>query len=461
MSLDEPRCSLNGGSLRRWLEEAIADSNAALPPNPAAPTNAKDTAGASVGDIHNESNSHVRKLVTVRRITTLVAINKTHQVASIDGWKVVVERAKGFVEGNLVVFLEVDSFLPAHTQFDDLFAEVGGLVSFGDHEGYRVGTSTWTDWRKSKITSQGHIYRLGHFPHIERELRALRLERSNTHNDGRFADFIRGVDFSDMLGVKKWDNGPDTTATGTTGADTGPTSNPKIPSFIRKTTIERVQNCPNLFIKPKYRRQIFQESVKMDGVSTTIYFIPSSSRHFSSLPPLPPASSHPTNTALQHAHHPNGRFGVCSRNYNLVPHHPSPPASQTLYWTAALAADLHRTLPARNQALAVQAELVGATVQGNPYGYPPGAHELLVYSVFDIAAQTRWPPREVEAFARCAGVRHVPVVGYHTVTSVAGSHGEILARAEGRAGEEGLVWKNCTDGRWFKVLSGRWILERG
>ena len=37
------------------------------------------------------------------------------------------------------------------------------------------------------------------------------------------------------------------------------TSHTKPPNCITKTDKKRVQECPNLFLKPKYERQIYQQ----------------------------------------------------------------------------------------------------------------------------------------------------------------------------------------------------------
>lgn len=73
----------------------------------------------------------------------------------------------------------------------------------------------------------------------------------------------------------------------------------------------------------------------------------------------------------------------------------------------------------------------------------------------------RWHPREVESFAAEHGLEHVPVLGYRTVREVARHHEDLQVRADLKDGE-GLVFKSCAvDGRWFKVLSSRWIMEKG
>ncbi|KAK3903108.1 hypothetical protein C8A05DRAFT_14905 [Staphylotrichum tortipilum] len=503
MSPDETRARPSRFDLRGWLEAAILSSNATLPPTPprstksgsstkagsssAQSSSAQSSSAQSISAQSNSASSsafstspasHSRKLATVRLVTAVKPINRTHSVATVDGWKVVVPKAKHFVQGHYVLFFEVDAFLPCRSPFAEHFAEAGSRTIFDGDEGYRVGTSAWTDWQGNEIISQGHICHVTLFPSISD--RACDLHwKHRARPEETIAAIIRDIDFSAELGIQKWEAFPDPPPlTDPTVATDILTANTRTPSFIPKTDTERVQNCPNLFTKPKYSRHIFQESLKMDGSTITIYFIPRTSPIFSTLPDLPPISPgtapNPGFGFLKHAIHPTGRLGVCSRKQDLLPHLLTPTSSSsaanhTPFWTATIAADLHKLLPALNQPIAIQAELVGDKVQGNPYTYPPGKHELFVFSISLLlsagkngapAAARRWDPREVEAFAEEHGLKHVPVLGYRVITSIARHHEDLITRAELKKGE-GLVFKNCVDGRWFKVLSNGWIIEKG
>ncbi|KAK3956644.1 hypothetical protein QBC32DRAFT_330554 [Pseudoneurospora amorphoporcata] len=275
------------------------------------------------------------------------------------------------------------------------------------------------------------------------------------------------VDYSAVLGAMKWDPHGESKSTGGSGgnarskSDNTPTPIVKKPSFIQKTDSERVQNCLNLFIKPKYKNIVYQESVKIDGASMTCYFVPKQSKYFKQL-----HNPHPGPLSAAQSVFETGRFGICSKIVDL------PFSEDCPYWAAAIAnnmgallENLHKEktgLGSRGGALAIQGELVGPTISGNHYGLPSiSSPSFTVYSVWDIEAQNRWDPRVVQKFCSTHGLSHVEVLGYHKVTDIAGSHADLIARANGRQGE-GLVFKSCAgDGRWFKVLSDRWITERG
>jgi hypothetical protein len=527
-----------GAALCAWLQEAIISADAALPLNPPGTAdtgnahngNADTGKEASVSEtvvasskaeaeipaesaiVRAEVPNHNRKLATVRRITAVMEVDDKHDVVTIDGWRVVTDKAEKFVCGEYALFFEVDSFLVAGSEFEEWFVDIGQPITFNGETGYRVGTSVWTDKYGDKIFSQGHVFRLADFPEIDDKVCDLHWEHVE-ETEEKFADFLRDIDFTEEFGVKKWESFPeivpetadipaveaekmetpaekmetlmsedikgpnaenekapkaeDTKArmpvpkTNVNGRSIA-TSNPKPPNFIIKADMERVQNCPNLFTKPKYQNFLFQESVKMDGANMSVYFVRNDSAI--NIPVLPNPDRTNKQTFLKYALHPNGRLGVCTRAQDLLPHLiPSPTVpSHTHYWTATLAAQLHLILPAVNRNLAIQAELVGASIQGNPYNHPAGFHELHVFAITEFTACTskRWHPRKVETFARDHGLKHVPVMGYHTIPSLARNHEDLIIRAELKKAE-GLVYKNCTDERWFKVLSNRWILEKG
>jgi RNA ligase (TIGR02306 family) len=82
-----------------------------------------------------------RKLATIRRITGIDAIDGADQIVcvTVDGWKLVSAKANGFNVGDLVIYFEIDSFLPCIPQFewmrDRCYKNTSNLG-----EGFRVRT---------------------------------------------------------------------------------------------------------------------------------------------------------------------------------------------------------------------------------------------------------------------------------------------------------------------------------
>ncbi|KAK3353291.1 RNA ligase-domain-containing protein [Lasiosphaeria hispida] len=426
-----------------WLQGAIESSGAALVPDPA-PTAAQTDNTIITANIINttaqisSTSGTTRKLVTVRMIKTVESFNFEHNIINVDGWTVVMKKDDTFFVDEFVVFLEADSFLPATKgHYGALFAEVGNPRVNVNQNGYRVLVRSFMNSRKQMVYSQGHIFKLSRFPEIAADVLA-REEQAGYPDSPTFASVMRETDYAKELGIRKWeDSQPE-----------GPISHGKVPSFVLKTDMERVQNCPNLFTKAKYLKFIFQESVKVDGASMSCYFVGKPSRFYNHLGQLPASCT-------QYAAQPNGRFGVCSKNCDLFPDD----VKGNPYWATAIKNGLHAKLAKLGESIVVQGELVGWNIQGNPYGYPKGENDFIVFSVIDVDTNKRRDVGMVELFAQQQGLKHVKVLGYHTIRQIASSHQDLLDRADSMDGE-GLVFKNTTDGRWFKVLSGRYINDR-
>lgn len=80
----------------------------------------------------------MRKLVSIRTISDLQPIEGADkiEVATIDGWKVVVAKDVGHKVGDKVIYCEVDSFLPIRDEFE--FLRKSSYKKMGDREGFRL-----------------------------------------------------------------------------------------------------------------------------------------------------------------------------------------------------------------------------------------------------------------------------------------------------------------------------------
>ena len=82
-----------------------------------------------------------RKLATIRKINELTPIEGADKIelATIDGWKVVVAKDVNHKVGDLIVYCEVDSFLPIREEFEFLRKTSYKKMSDGT-EGFRLKT---------------------------------------------------------------------------------------------------------------------------------------------------------------------------------------------------------------------------------------------------------------------------------------------------------------------------------
>jgi RNA ligase (TIGR02306 family) len=198
-----------------------------------------------------------RKLASIRKITGIFPIENADSIelAVVGGWNVVVAKNVGHKVGDLVVYCEIDSFLPIRPEYE--FLRKSSYKKMGDQEGFRLKT----------IKLRGQISQGLILPIREVQLQNVDL-------------LSEGMDVTKELGIVKYE--PPIPAE-LSGKIKG-----LFPSFIPKTDEERIQNLTNEFNQWKSSNdKEFYVTEKLDGSSATFYI-------------------------------KNGVFGVCSRNLELL-----------------------------------------------------------------------------------------------------------------------------------------------
>ena len=187
-----------------------------------------------------------RKLVTVRQINALDPILGADaiEVATIDGWKVVVKKGE-FSRGDFCVYFEIDSFLP---ESDPRYAFImkSSVRTFEGIRGHKLRTIKL----RGQI-SQGLALPLEKFP----ELPISEL-KENGHA-------LREIDFAEILGIKKYEIPLPATLAGEIKG--------LFPSFISKTDQERCQNLIDEIFSLN-KDATYEITTKLDGTSVTYYF---------------------------------------------------------------------------------------------------------------------------------------------------------------------------------------------
>ena len=176
----------------------------------------------------------MRKLATIQRIIDLQPIEGADliEVAKVQGWKVVVKKGE-FNIGDLIVYLEIDSWVPT---------ELAPFLSKGEPKEYNsIKGERLRSIRLRGTLSQGLILPTSSLP-------------SGTN-------FNEGDDVSEILGVTKWE--PVLSAT------LGGVAKGLFPSFLTKTDEERIQNLVSSM--PTFDRLIFNLHEKLDGTSFTVF----------------------------------------------------------------------------------------------------------------------------------------------------------------------------------------------
>lgn len=201
-----------------------------------------------------------RKLATIRRINAITPIEGADKIvcATVDGWKLVTAIDNGFKVGDLVVYLEIDSWVPHHVA--PFLSKDKEPREYNGVKGERLRTI-----KLRGQVSQGLIMPLSVLPH------SLGYEFAATE----------GEDVTHWLNIQKWERPIPVQMAGKMRGN--------FPSFIFKTDQERIQNLAKKL--DSYRGLTFEVTEKLEGSSMTAY---------------------------RRAVDETVDFGVCSRNIDLI-----------------------------------------------------------------------------------------------------------------------------------------------
>jgi RNA ligase (TIGR02306 family) len=203
----------------------------------------------------------MRKLASIQRIKEILPIEGADaiELAIVNGWKVVVAKNVGHKVDDLVIYCEIDSFLPIKEEFEFLRKSSYKKMSDGT-EGFRLKTVKF----RGQI-SQGLI---------------LPISVLNPPDTNIYVHPFEGLDVTEMLDIVKYEPPVPAALAGKVKG--------LFPSFIPKTDDERIQNLSDQILNWKSENpEGFYVSEKLDGSSATFYYR-------------------------------NGEFGVCSRNLELL-----------------------------------------------------------------------------------------------------------------------------------------------
>lgn len=175
-------------------------------------------------------------------------------------------------------------------------------------------------------------------------------------------EVTEGLDLTNVLNIKKYEKPIPAQLAGKIRGN--------FPSFLRKTDQERIQNCFNNFWN-KWRNELFEVTLKLDGSSMTVYSKDDS-------------------------------VGVCSRNLDLIE------TEDNAFWRVARKSGLVDELDCLGRNIAIQGELMGPGVQGNRENLDELT--LFVFDIFDIDSQCYLAPKDRYWLVEHLGLQHVPVI---------------------------------------------------
>jgi RNA ligase (TIGR02306 family) len=195
------------------------------------------------------------------------------------------------------------------------------------------------------------------------------------------------------------------------------------PAFLHKTDEERVQNIKSNVYEEMYNHYWFYVTEKLDGSSMTCY-------------------------------KKDGVFGVCSRNLDLKE------TEGNTFWSVARELDIESKL---SDNFAIQGELIGPGIQGNPYKLTK--HNFYVFNLYDINEQKFLKLTEIIKLCSEMKLETVPVLNYQF--TLPETVDELLKYAEGKsvlngeAEREGVVIRTEDKSISFKAISNKFLLKNG
>lgn len=348
-----------------------------------------------------------RKLATIRKITNLEPIEGADKIelATVDGWKVVVAKEVGHRIGNFVVYCEVDSFLPIKDEFE--FLRKSSYKKMGDKEGFRLKTI-----KLRGQLSQGLLLPISILKDLRNELNGnvdLFLGDSLCVSDNAI-----GLDVSEALGIVKYDPPIPAELAGKVKG--------LFPSFIPKTDEERVQNLTDKY--EDFKGKTFYVTEKLDGSSATFYI-------------------------------KDGVFGVCSRNLELTE------TEDNTFWRVSREMNLEEKMKSVGFNFSLQGELIGEGIQGNPYKIK--GHTVRFFNLFDIDLQVYQSLVNFESLVKEMGLETVPIIDRHF--RLPNSVEELLGYADDKSvlnpefDREGVVIRSLDRKISFKVISNKFLLN--
>jgi RNA ligase (TIGR02306 family) len=376
----------------------------------------------------------MRKLASIRRIADIQPIEGADaiEVATVDGWKVVVKKNE-FTIGDLVVYLEIDSWVPH---------ELAPFLSKGseprEYNGVK-GERLRTIKLRGQV-SQGLLLRVEERDYINFLIKW----------NGGVSDILHvseGQDVTEWLGIQKWE-APIPAQLQGQAAGTFPTS------LIPKTDQERIQNC---FGEIQKRAKRFATEKVWNAETQTLEEHPVE---------VPADFQEPTYEVTMKLDGSSmtlfrweGQLRVCSRNLELKINDEN--KDNTF---VAMALKYGEKIP---DGFALQGEVCGPGIQGNREGFTE--HKFFVFDVFMIREHRYMSPAGRRDFLGLVDndselPDHVPVLGTDWKAPESVEAG--LALAEGPSINhkirEGLVWKCNEDPSFsFKTISNQFLLKGG
>lgn len=229
-----------------------------------------------------------------------------------------------------------------------------------------------------------------------------------------------GQDVTEMLGIIKYEP--------PISADLAGKVKGLFPSFIHKTDEERIQNLASEYELYKTKNKDgmkFYVTEKLDGSSATYYLN-------------------------------NNEFGVCSRNLELLE------TEGNMFWKVARELDIENKLRNVGYNICIQGELIGESIQGNPYNIK--GQTVRFFNAFNIDTQEYLKLTEFVTLINGMNLETVPVLD--TNFTLPETIEKMLNIADDKSilnlssDREGIVVRSVDRTISFKAISNKFLLKQ-
>lgn len=360
----------------------------------------------------------MRKLATIRTIAEIRPIPEADriEVAQIDGWEVIISKKDNFSQGDKVVYIEIDSKMPATPEYEFLKSrkyvvktiKMRGQISQGlvlplavlPPGNYKVGDD---------VTEILGITK--HDPEAEQESTVISENKKKSRNP--IIKFLMRFKWFRKIYLK-------------------PSVKDTFPNWIKKTDEERIQNMTRLFEKLKRDKTVLSVTEKVDGTSATFF--------------------------LKKVGKNKYEFGVCSRNKRLVTE------DNSYYWNVARKFKIKETLQTLIGGLdwiVLQGEITGEGIQGNKYPMD-GGERFWAFNL--ISPEGKLTTEEMQRILLHYGIYTVPIFDDKFVIPEDWEISDLVHYVQGKSQiypreREGCVFRNVEQNISFKCINPEFLIK--
>jgi len=350
-------------------------------------------------------NTMTRKLATIREIEEIKPIPEADKICAYRvGGWWVVDTINKYDVNDLAIYCEVDSWIPH---------ELAPFLSKGQEPREYNGVK---GERLKTVKLRGQVSQ------------GLLLPSTILDELGLWplAGDPVGHNLTNQLNIQKWEPPIPSQLQGKMRGN--------FPHFIPKTDQERCQNLRK-DIFDTHKDDVYEVTTKLDGSSMTVYV-------------------------------KDGEVHVCSRNIDLIE------TEGNTFWNTAREQNIIDTLlelsSEKGEEYAIQGELIGEGIQGNPEKLT--GHKFFLFDIYSITAGRYLKVDERYSILdrlnmNGASIEHVPIIDQHVfLTTEYKTIDDLLNFAEGpslnpQTKREGLVFKSWDSDFSFKAISNSYLLK--